>query len=491
MSHCPQCGEPIPEGARACPFCGTLLALAGPAAPAPPAGAARAAASRTIVGVAARDMAPPPPPAPPAAPAPIAGASKANRTIVGMPANALPGAAGARANARPQQAPPAGAPQLRVGNTIVGGAVPGPPMPPRLPRARRGRRLEARCSAWPAGDRAARPGRGRRAHHRGRAPAPRSAQLRAGARAGRHAGAERGHAGAAGGAGRARAGGRGRAPAPAPPHVPRAAQAAGQGGEAEDDRSSRRALAIVVTAGALALAAVLVAVFWPSAPPLTARARADAEGREGVELHCESCPDGTKVTIGGSQRDHRRAAPRWCPLPDRALGRGEPAQGRRRSPGQRPRRDGERRRQRRLPHAHRSGHAPGREALDPDRRRGRRGHHRDHRRPHDAARAAGARVENVDVTDGLHRPLRRREDAEPTASRTSSRPTAAPPSSGVAQRLGRHRAALATLVIRAGRPARDHRRPELPPRGPHHEGRRGARRRARRSPCTPTGPSRR
>jgi len=56
----------------------------------------------------------------------------------------------------------------------------------------------------------------------------------------------------------------------------------------------------VFTAGGLALAAVLVALFWPSPPPLTARAKADAGGREGVEVSCKSCPDGTRVTIGGA-----------------------------------------------------------------------------------------------------------------------------------------------------------------------------------------------
>jgi hypothetical protein len=62
--------------------------------------------------------------------------------------------------------------------------------------------------------------------------------------------------------------------------------------------TSKRALAVVFAAGGLALAAVFVALFWPSAPPLTARARADADGHEGVELHCTNCPDGTTVRIG-------------------------------------------------------------------------------------------------------------------------------------------------------------------------------------------------
>ena len=86
MSHCPQCGEPTPEGARACPFCGAPLAVAVPQ---------RAPASRTIVGVSARAVAAgaiakaaaglPAIPAPGPLPAPSAGApSKVNRTIVAV-----------------------------------------------------------------------------------------------------------------------------------------------------------------------------------------------------------------------------------------------------------------------------------------------------------------------------------------------------------------------------------------------------------------------
>ncbi|WP_437586589.1 zinc-ribbon domain-containing protein [Sorangium sp. So ce1000] len=63
-------------------------------------------------------------------------------------------------------------------------------------------------------------------------------------------------------------------------------------------RTSRRAVAVVVAGGVLALGAVLFALLWPSAPPVTARARADAGGREVIELRCESCPDGTAVSIG-------------------------------------------------------------------------------------------------------------------------------------------------------------------------------------------------
>jgi hypothetical protein len=63
----------------------------------------------------------------------------------------------------------------------------------------------------------------------------------------------------------------------------------------------RRALYVVGAAGVLAVAAVLFAVLWPSPPPLTARARVDAEGREGVEIACPTCPDGTTIAIGDAK----------------------------------------------------------------------------------------------------------------------------------------------------------------------------------------------
>nr|WP_104984036.1 hypothetical protein [Sorangium cellulosum] len=63
-------------------------------------------------------------------------------------------------------------------------------------------------------------------------------------------------------------------------------------------RTSRRAVAVVAAGGVLALGAVLFALLWPSAPPVTARARTDARGREIIELRCDSCPDGTTVSIG-------------------------------------------------------------------------------------------------------------------------------------------------------------------------------------------------
>jgi hypothetical protein len=61
-----------------------------------------------------------------------------------------------------------------------------------------------------------------------------------------------------------------------------------------------RMIAVIASSAVLALGAVLFALLWPSAPPLTARVRVDTEGREVVELRCASCPDGTKIVAGGS-----------------------------------------------------------------------------------------------------------------------------------------------------------------------------------------------
>ena len=63
----------------------------------------------------------------------------------------------------------------------------------------------------------------------------------------------------------------------------------------------KRAIYVLIAAGALLLAAAIVWIFWPSVPPLSARARVDGEGREVVEVHCPGCPDGTKVSIGGGE----------------------------------------------------------------------------------------------------------------------------------------------------------------------------------------------
>ncbi|MFT3775122.1 MAG: zinc ribbon domain-containing protein [Minicystis sp.] len=273
MSHCPQCGEPTPEGARACPFCGASLVTRAPPT-----------AARTMVGVSVRELTPKTPSPPAAAPPPAAGATKVGRTIVGMPASALAkpeppapeakpaanrtmvgltttplGTPAARAGAAPA-GPAAGA--QRAGGTLLGVARPGiaplapderpPEDEPDPPNYEPARELGATMGADALRDIRPPSDWQRKDHKQRRAldlqrVAPRKQ---------------------------------------APP--------------AGDEPVSRRALAVVLAAGGLAIAAVLVAIFWPSPPPLTARARADAGGREGVELTCKSCPDGTKVTISGA-----------------------------------------------------------------------------------------------------------------------------------------------------------------------------------------------
>ncbi len=323
MSHCPQCGELTPEGARACPFCGTrLAAVAAPRA-------APSAASQTIVGVSAASLgaarpAPPPPAvpskvnltmvgeaaptmlqgtrpavavpskvnltmvgeAPPTAPqapragavnpAARAGAGPVGRTIVGMAASSVAGNPPAAASRAVVPAPPAGAPRQNVAGTLLGVALPGiAPLAPgqassAAPVAAAPPPEEAAPPGYqPAGELGATMGPGA-------VPAALAAQLRDHERDRRRR--------------RMLAGGvepRKKVPAVKPVNV-------------EEERASRRALAVVVTAGGLALAAVLVALFWPSPPPLTARPRADASGHEGLEVVCKSCPDGTKLTIGGT-----------------------------------------------------------------------------------------------------------------------------------------------------------------------------------------------
>jgi hypothetical protein len=67
------------------------------------------------------------------------------------------------------------------------------------------------------------------------------------------------------------------------------------------DRSNeKRALPVIITAGVLVVFAVLFAIFWRSPPPLTARVRAMPDGRDAVEIDCETCPQGTKVEIGSA-----------------------------------------------------------------------------------------------------------------------------------------------------------------------------------------------
>ena len=325
MSHCPQCGKATPpEGSVACPFCGTRLAAAIQA-PKP--------AARTMVGVSLQDLAPKPlAPAPAREPALAAGApSKANRTIVGMPASALqPDRLQGLAQTQIIGSPPAS------NRTIVGlpeGSV-GSGGPPLGASPRMGGLVQAGPQAGATllgvarpGIAPLRPGEAPEPEDLQESDAPTQAYLREpepgeeapyGYQAANELGATVGPSAM------------GRRPAVLQ-------QPVWQGGKRRMlldpprggavprkkvvDASTKRALAVVAAAGALAIVAVLVAVFWPSAPPLSARARADAEGREGVELRCPSCPDGTKVSIGAASATMAASAA-LVPLPT-ALSLGE------------------------------------------------------------------------------------------------------------------------------------------------------------------------
>jgi hypothetical protein len=271
MSHCPQCGKAAPtEGLVACPFCGARVA-APVNAPKP--------AARTMVGVSMQDLAPRLGAAAPAAGAP----SKVNRTIVGMPADALE-LRGALIAAQTQvggtPGPLSGAPRVvpSANHTLLGVARPGiaPLRPGVAPEPEEPFDADDPTQLYVRGEddnHAAPPGY---------QPADELGATVGPAAFGRNPALVRQQPAWDGGKRR---------------HRGDPVRGFPAGRAKLTDPSNKRALAVVIAAGALALIAVLVAVFWPSPPPLSARARADAEGREGVELTCKSCPDGTRVSI--------------------------------------------------------------------------------------------------------------------------------------------------------------------------------------------------
>lgn len=266
--HCPQCGAARPDGARACPTCGAVLA---------PLDARPSPASRTMLGVAS-----------PVAGASGAAASAASRTIVGMPAAALstPGLSAEPVPPAPSSRTLLGVtPGIETGSrsvdparTVVGVGSPVSP-PPLAPRAVHANDPSGRTMigvAMPgiapigAGDgvedddpRAPEP-----AHELGATIAPHHHPVAWSKPRDERA--------------------RPRRIAPAPVPVVQAPKSA----------APRKAIAVVATAVALVTGALLFALFWPSPPPLAARVRADAGGREVVEIRCSSCPDGTRVSVG-------------------------------------------------------------------------------------------------------------------------------------------------------------------------------------------------
>ncbi|WP_437775542.1 zinc-ribbon domain-containing protein [Sorangium sp. So ce1097] len=335
--HCPHCGKPIADGSAACPHCGAALAPPGGSGPHGPRPVAR-----TMVGVALPELLRQSTPAPAdpfgaapgnAARPPVAGARGAgSRTLVGMPAAVFGqapapadprlaggtlvvgtpamGAAGARLDAAaapgarldagaahraapgapphaaPHHAAPGaphhaapGAPPLDHTVPLAPGLAPArPPAPP--PAASRTLVGVARPGIAPLA-----PGAPPAADH---APDPElDARYQPAAELGATIAPVRVRAPAL------------RNPALMHPHHLNLKQRLGPLPPARKRaRSSRRAVAVVAAGGVLALGAVLFALLWPSAPPVAARARADAGGREVIELRCETCPDGTAVSIG-------------------------------------------------------------------------------------------------------------------------------------------------------------------------------------------------
>jgi hypothetical protein len=271
--HCPQCGTKAEPGAVTCAACDTALPL-------PPARQAGSKVARTMLGVNAADLLPQRPAEAAAgpAPAPAEGAPRpaappaVARTIVGMPAAALP--------VRPSE------PELVGGGTVIGvppaGQGPSPAPPTGASPANRTLLGVARPGIAPL-----RPGELPEDDDEAPAPPVETASNELGATFGPGELPNLPEAPAARSPAQNKLARRRIVLPPVKPQKP--------GGS----RSGlRRALPVVVAAAALAIFAVLFAVFWRSAPPLSARVRADENGHDAIEIECPSCPEGTKIQIG-------------------------------------------------------------------------------------------------------------------------------------------------------------------------------------------------
>jgi hypothetical protein len=89
--------------------------------------------------------------------------------------------------------------------------------------------------------------------------------------------------------------------APMPPIVPMPAPLEEEALPEVHARAPKKGAPVALVAGGLAgvlvVAAVLVAVLWKSAPPITARPKLDGQGKEMLHLQCEGCVDGTTATL--------------------------------------------------------------------------------------------------------------------------------------------------------------------------------------------------
>jgi hypothetical protein len=82
-------------------------------------------------------------------------------------------------------------------------------------------------------------------------------------------------------------------------------------------RSGRQGLWLALGALSLVAVAVIVALVWPSAPPLGARVRAADDASEVVDLSCASCPDGTVLRLRDTEavvRGGQATLPLGAPL---------------------------------------------------------------------------------------------------------------------------------------------------------------------------------
>lgn len=311
--HCPQCGKPLPVQAVACPACGATLDL-------PAGGADRSREMvRTVLGVAQA-------PAPTAggderaaeARAPSAPGVPGTHTIVGLPPAVRPAAANQgtpMAQTSVGIAPPAAAQeaseQARALRTQIGFSSPitetgarassspqaGSPPAPKASPLTQTLTSSAEKGGAPAGRKDARGGNGREQARNGHEPGHELGATVMNQLEAARVPAKRLKAHAI------------NIPRPIPPteqrkaakqnpallriKIPRLERAVRE----PPASGSRGAVAIVVAAGILAAGAVLFVALWPGRTPVSGRSATDAQGREGVEIACKSCPDGTHISI--------------------------------------------------------------------------------------------------------------------------------------------------------------------------------------------------
>ncbi len=317
MSACPQCGTLTAANARACTACGRPL-IAAPG---------RGGAQRTLLGGLDATVLSPPP---------AAGAQAPQRTLLGV---ARPFGEGA---GQPQPQPTAPGPGLPGGASHPFGgtqridAPAGAPAPAPLAAQRRvdpwtdpvhalPTIVDARPLGAYANGQAPAPQHGAEATQQGRAPMVREQPAEARAPLGAAPPLE--ELGATQGPARGRMVPLARPSDPAHPLERRRIERARNGVALPEagrvqvkkngERSGRQGLWLALGALGLVAVAVVVALVWPSAPPLEARVRAADDASEVVDLSCASCPDGTVLRLRDTEaivRGGQATLPLGAPL---------------------------------------------------------------------------------------------------------------------------------------------------------------------------------